>query len=281
MTTGWLATERNTLRPRTLSRLESVEWILSQDDMAISQKLDGRRLMIARGDDGVIGISRDGGDAATPEHLVEAFTRVKSGWVFDGEYLDGIYHVFDVLRMPDGSLCTISWKERQSILHTVLAEFDDRVKVVHQIYGFLKEEYIEQLENNRAEGIVAARMDGIYRYGLRSNNIGKYKFIKDADCIITEMGRGGSDNLVLSLYDDSGNLCEIGKVSALTGDGKHHTFSLGEVVQVEFLYVTQDLKLYQPVKPKLRLDKSATECTMDQILPFVTSKAVVTPTEGS
>lgn len=279
MTTGWPGTElRARLIPRTLNRINDLDWIIDQDDMAVSQKLDGRRLMIVRGDDAVIGISRSGGDADIPKHLEEAFTRVKPGWIFDGEILDGVYHVFDVLHMPDAPLISISWKERQSILSTVLNDFDPKVQVVHQVYGFLKEDFIEQLRESRAEGLVAVRMDGIYRYGVRSNNIGKYKFVKDVDCIITEMGRDGSDNLVLSLYDDTNSLREIGRVSALTGDGKHHEFSLGEVVQVEFLYVTQDLRLYQPVKPKLRLDKAPAECTMEQILPFVTSKDIVTPT---
>jgi bifunctional non-homologous end joining protein LigD len=279
--TGWLETEFNGRlpQPRTLVSIVDPANTLASDDMAVSQKLDGRRLLLVRTSDGVIGVSRAGTETQIPNHIITAFSRVRDGWIFDGEYVDDTYHVFDLLRMPDNPLHTHAWKYRQEALQTVLDNFDPQVKVVNQVYGFLKQDFVDALEKGNAEGYVMSHINGIYRYGVRSNAIGKYKFVKDVDCVILHMGEGGSDNLVLGVYDDSdGKLVEIGKVSALTGDGKKHTFSIGEVVSVSYLYVTKDLRLYQPVKPKLRLDKTAEQCKLDQVLPFVTSKDVLKPT---
>jgi bifunctional non-homologous end joining protein LigD len=244
--------------------------------MAVSQKLDGRRLMLVRDYSGVIGISRAGTETSVPDKIIEAFKQVKPEWIFDGEVLGDTYHVFDVVSTPGmNNFHTLRWQDRQDVLKTILQDFDENVKIVQQVYGFLREDYFEMLRQQNAEGVVFANVDGSYRFGVRNNTIGKYKFLKTADCVITDKGVNGSDNLVLALYNEQGELVEVGKVSAITGDGAHHDFSLGEVVEVTFLYVTKDVRLYQPVTPKLRLDKAPEQCMLDQILPYITTKEVV------
>ena len=49
----------------------------------------------------------------------------------------------------------------------------------------------------------------------------------------------------------------------------------GDVVEVQILYVSDDDRLYQPTRPRLRDDKTATECTWDQLEPNKTDKTLI------
>ena len=87
--------------------------------------------------------------------------------------------------------------------------------------------------------------------------------------MVIDRGINGKDNLLLGVYRD-GEMVEVGKVSALTGDGPR--VSIGDVVTVKVLYASAAGKLYLPVTPHLRTDKSRTDCGYEQIIALQTNK---------
>jgi len=118
-------------------------------------------------------------------------------------------------------------------------------------------EWIERLRYDNREGVVLHEDTRVY----------KYKFVKQVDCFVTGVGLDGKNNLSLSVYNDEGKEVNVGRISALTGDGKHVT--MGDVVQVNCLYATKSLRLYQPTKPIIRKDKLPQECGIQQLKVIV------------
>jgi bifunctional non-homologous end joining protein LigD len=264
------------LKPQLLTELSetTLQNLIDSEDYSISQKLDGRRLMLERSGLKVIGWGRSGLEAEVPKPIHEAFMSVRSDWIFDGELIKNIYHVFDVVKYPGGMLNQHSWIERQHLLKKVLTGFSENVKIVPQhLKPFEKQSLYDDCVSARAEGVVFCHIDSKYLWGIRSKRCFKYKFLKTIDCFIIDKSIDSKDNLVLGLYDDNGNVVDVGKVSALTGDGKHHEFQVGEVVTITYLYATESNRLYQPVRPKLRKDKSREECLMNQMI-FKSNKIV-------
>lgn len=244
-----------------------VDKYIKSNDYALSQKLDGRRALVSRRNLDVYCFGRSGLEAKLPVNVKDAFMKVKSNWTFDGEIIDDIYYVFDILEYPAGTIVDRPWIERNNLLQTVLQNFSESVKIVKQ--SFTTEDKLSHYEDCLAigaEGIVLCNVLSPYRAGRRSSQALKYKFTKTIDCIVIDKSINGKDNLVLGLYDDNHNLIDVGKVSAITGDGKHYEFQIGDVVTVKYLYATKSYRLYQPVLPTLRLDKEADECQISQMI---------------
>lgn len=257
------------IRPQLLSELNisGLSNLIKSEHFAMSQKLDGRRLMVEISDLKISGWARSGLEADIPECIMSDFSRVRSNWTFDGELVDKTYHVFDLIKYPGGDLRKNRWEDRQEILNAVLTGFSDHIKIVKQsVDPTRKQQFFDACFESKVEGVVFCETSSTYLMGMRSSRCLKYKFKKTIDCVIVDKSLDSKDNLVLGVYDDNQNLINIGKVSALTGDGRHHEFQIGEVVTVEYLYATKANRLYQPVKPKLRKDKGAKECSITQMI---------------
>ena len=244
---------------------QDLDKLLDSDDYAISQKLDGVRLIVSRVGLSVHGIGRSGNGIVIPCNIKSDFMKVRSDWTFDGELIGNTYHVFDVIEFPSGSLALQPWQTRHNLCKEVLRDFSDHVKIVPQHFGNDKRPFFERCKEERTEGVVFANINDRYRFGMRSPNTLKYKFVKTIDCVVTDKNINGKDNLVLSVYDN-GELVDVGKCSAITGHGKHYDFKIGDVVTVTYLYGTKSRRLYQPVSPILRTDKDANECLMSQMI---------------
>lgn len=73
----------------------------------------------------------------------------------------------------------------------------------------------------------------------------------------------GKQNLRLAVYRD-GKKVDVGDCTARAGDGL--AIKKGDVVEVRYLYVGANGRLYQPTFPKIRDDKAPHECTWDQLV---------------
>lgn len=257
-----------TQRPSEISDLE-INSYLNNEDYAISQKLDGHRVIVQTGP--LRCFTRQGHDRDVPASLRDALGHIESEWIFDGELLDKTYHCFDILATSRGNVRSWRWSQRQTVL-TAALQNRPGVVVVPQITGAeAKREFFELCEKKKVEGVVFARIDAPYKPGRNLNTV-KHKFMKDIDCVVIDRNINGKDNLLLGVYRNN-SLIEVGKVSALTGDGPKA--QIGDVVSVRVLYATNGDKLYLPVKPKIRYDKSPHECTYDQLGPLKTNKQPV------
>lgn len=131
-----------------------------------------------------------------------------------------------------------------------------------------KQRLLAHVRDEGGEGIVLKDRAAPYEPGVRSKRNLKVKFRKTVDCIVTARNEGRQSNAHLAVYED-GALRPIGKCSMI---GKPDA-QVGDVVEVAYLYATESLTLYQPSLARLRPDKDAVDCTLDQLRPV--SKAVI------
>lgn len=245
-----------------------LQFYLHNDDFAMSQKLDGHRMIVQTGP--LRCYTRQGHEREIPASVRDALGGIESEWIFDGELLDKTYHCFDILSTSKGDIRKWEWHQRQAILAAALK--DKPIHVVKQYMGTdAKTEFFERCKEEQVEGVVFARIDGKYQSG-RSTNTVKYKFFKTVDCVVIDKRVGDRDNLMLGVYKDE-EMVEVGKVSALTGDGPRA--EVGDVVTVTILYTTKSGKLYLPTKARRRSDKQPSECLFEQVERLHTNRSTL------
>ena len=242
---------------------------LDNDSFAMSQKLDGHRMIVKTGP--LRCYTRNGHDRDVPASVQAALGDIDSEWIFDGELLDKTYHCFDILSTSKGDIRKWEWADRQALLKAALNARD--IPIVTQHFGTQdKTLFFKKCQEAKVEGVVFARRSGKYKASGRTQDVVKYKFFKDVDCEVIGKATGGRDNLMLGVYRGD-ELVEVGKVSALTGDGPR--IQIGDVVTVRVLYATPSGKLYLPVTPRIRLDKRSDECQYEQIERLQTNKSTI------
>lgn len=250
-----------------------LEELLSNDRWAMSQKLDGHRLVVQTGPVGVY--NRHGEERTVPKELAAALDWIDARWILDGEWLDNTLHVFDIISTSRGSVARWPWETRQKLLGDLIPQIalkTNTVTLVQQVYGTeAKRELFDRCRENMVEGVVFALTDSRYWHGKRTEMVYKYKFIKEVDCIVRAKGLDGKDNLELGMFQN-GIVVSVGRCSALTGDGPK--VKPGDVVTVKVLYSTETGRLFHPVKPRLRTDKHPEECTFDQVEAIKTNKEI-------
>ena len=239
---------------------------IASDAWCMQQKLDGERMIIDTRGDVVKCYNRNGVEKNIPPQL----NLYSSEYLLDGEFLNGKYYAFD---RPD--LTSMKYIDRYNMLNK---EFLSEYLGVEVLPIYLtqedKQRKFEEFYSNNSEGVMFKRVDGMYKNG-RSSSVLKYKFISDIDCIVIERPSNANpdkQNMYLGMYSN-GEIVEVGKVSALTGDGPK--LKIGDVCKISCLYVTKGGNLFQPVKPMLRVDKDPTECTIDQLDQLLTNKEVL------
>lgn len=251
---------------------EDPEVLLKSNLWALSQKLDGERMVIRSNRDALQAWGRSGTPRPLPATLTDAMMEVPAGWAFDGEYLDDTFYVFDILEAAGKSLLPLPFSQRFNTLTKALARRDHSMVLVgHAFNESSKREQFEYLRDNNKEGVVFKDTGAGYKSGKNRRWL-KFKFKNHIDCFVTDKNINGKQNLEVSVYRN-GDPVSIGKVSALDGDGDK--LKIGDVCSVECLYTTAEGKLYQPHTPIFRTDKTAKECTWDQIEQAKTNKKVV------
>jgi bifunctional non-homologous end joining protein LigD len=206
------------------------------------------------------------------------------------------YVVFDILEKDGKSLTDTPLIERKRILKAAMREGE------HVILSIFEEEagesFYDAALKQGVEGIVAKKKDSPYEPGTRSGNWLKIKPLTSCDCAIFgyTSGQGSRKNtfgaLILGLYDGATPVY-VGKVgtgfsetalelltqtfrdlqvseTTLTKvDVSDSVTWLEPVLVCEIVYqsVTKENKVRMPRFHHLRSDKTAMECTFDQVRP--------------
>lgn len=209
-----------------------------------------------------------------------AFSEVSQELLLDGELVDGCLWVFDV------PWCNVwlggtTFSQRREILELLAVRYgwNDKTSPVRVVPCARTESektaLWDTILNNGGEGAMLKNICGLYPSTNKRIKDGlKCKRTYTAECLVINRDVSGSKNAVLGLYDptmkqvrDVGRCSMIGKADAQPGD----------VIEVEFLYVP-DLscpKLYQPRMLRIRDDRRASDCTIDQIAHCEARKAVI------
>jgi bifunctional non-homologous end joining protein LigD len=251
---------------------------ITNDRYSGQQKLDGHRVLT----EVVAGVVRPFNRAGDirPAYLPQAIARclqdtLTGHWILDGELIGDTYWVFDLLQALGVVTPDTPCAHRLHVLEEFFTVWQPPscIQVVPRaVDEASKIALIRKVFDSGGEGIILRDTTRAYHPGRRTSDILKAKFISDADCVVIQTKHDGKDNLVLGIYNDAGRLVEVGHCTALSGNGMDAR--QGDVVTVQYLYMTDDHRLYQPTKPRIRHsngrlahtpdDKLATECKMDQ-----------------
>jgi len=233
------------------------------------QKIDGKRALVHVADRKAVAYNRQGEETGMPDTVHQAFDNkgFDGRWVFDGEILDHVLWVFDVLVCPgpEGSITDLrdlAFSARRQFLDQLFDQWKpEHVKLVRQEHRDVKKSMlIKQVHDSGGEGVVIKHLASKYE-GKRSHNWLKLKFTATHEAVVTNLLRGGKELAVDIGYTHGGVLVEAGglKIPNRIID----QVKAGTVVEVRYLYATADHKLYQPVFLRIRDDKTPEECTTE------------------
>jgi bifunctional non-homologous end joining protein LigD len=253
--------------------------VLGDDAMVAQQKLDGVRVLVHRGD-ALVATNRDGQVTELAAAALAGLEYLPRDTIVDGEVLGGAFWLFDVLRLAGDDVRGRGYLERHALLDSELepALTAGAAVLPVAIGGKRKRGLLDKLRAARAEGIVFKHRDAPYKSGRPASGgtQRKYKFVKSADVVILE---NAGNAYRMAVYDGR-TLVDVGRVFAGTTNASRKDLDArlarGErpVVEVSYLYATDDVKLFQPVFVKTRDDKPAAECVHAQLVR--TDRRVVT-----
>lgn len=243
----------------------------------VQQKLDGDRLLIHANDGAVSALNRNGElrRNSVPRKVLDQFRGLPGEWFFDGELLDEFW-VFDMpvaggVVSPDHSL-----EFRLDMLATTFQHLDPDRRWVRLLptarVGSDKAKLVDSIVHQGAEGLVFKHRQGLYRSGCRTEQMLKFKLWNTADVVVSGVRLDGHNNCEYSLWDGE-QWVVVGSCSL---EGKPGV-RIGDVVEVKYLYASEDSKLYQPSLMRVRDDKPAQQCTIDQLAFTNRSVAEFTP----
>ena len=260
--------------------------LLTHPDWVSEQKMDGTHVLAIVEAGGVSYKSGDGRSqlkhTAVTQHLHKvtpvlqemAHAAQSETMVLDGEMMieDGQFRLFD-LPFMDGPF-SISpqdpWKKRRDWL-TTIASGDDQVIPVHAAEGLQEKiDLLDRVIDQGAEGVMYKHKGNVYLPGVRTDKVVKYKLVKTADVIVTDVNKPDPQHgsAGLAVYGPGGQLVDVGRCSLI---GKPHV-EPGDVIEIRYLYWTGQ-RVYQPRMDRVRTDKSPMKCGLGQFRAY--SRAVV------
>lgn len=266
--------------------------------VVFEQKLDGSRALVII-NAGSITFNTQGARALTHSAASQHFGEIRKSLeqlqaaivggsendeiVLDGELMidTGHLYLFDCPSMILAGVTTVTteteFAQRRLVLESLAGFFGHRVHVVEQAKTEAEKlDLAERVFTNVGEGIMAKDVRAKFEPGKRIKSQLKVKFCRTADVVVlardTEASpglKGGTKlNAKFGVWDE-GKFTEIGNCSMIGKDDAQ----VGDVIEVEFLYMGAGGRLVQPRMKRTRDDKSATECTFDQFETY--SKAIV------
>lgn len=243
---------------------------LLSDEWWCEQKLDGNRIMVEVEDHNVTFYNRKGDRTQVTGPVAKLFGELSQGpWVFDGELCKERFHVFDLPIAGEVITPRTPFETRRQALELAFEHWSPDQRFINLVSTKKtphdKLALYERAKAEGAEGVMLKDKAGIYLSGKRYSRMRKCKFVHDVDCVVIATGLDGKANMSLGLYNYKGELVSVGECTALAGDGAK--IAPGDVVCVKYLYAVDPRKprLYQPTYPKIRVDKSALECTINQL----------------
>lgn len=271
-----------------------VKQYVQSDQWWVEQKLDGQRFLLLVAEGEISAFNRNGVEMTLPDQIAADFVSFKTAdtmWHFDGELVDGEYHIFDVLWAGDtcdGGMTDKPFEQRRNRLEKIFSFWEpDHCHLVRCAKTETeKADLIVKLERECSEGAVLKKRTATYNvHGKRVKTWLKLKFVQCADVVVMELNRGGKPQAVTIgmmrervTFSNNGHrrlatTVELLEEVAGCKVPANLELEVGDVLEVRYLYATEDNKLTQPIFVRKRTDKQPEECTMSDQMKF-TSKAI-------
>lgn len=237
---------------------------LRHPDWCLQEKFDGRRLLIEKAGEKIVGCNRRGLAISLPFPFIRDLHRLERDLVFDGESVGDTFHVFDLLELDGEDLRPRPLKQRLVELINLLASAQcPSLSMIHTTFSTAdKTRLFEEIRQGRREGVVFKRIDAPYTPG-RPNSGGhalKHKFTATLSAVVDRLNAQRSVALKLRGQKDwqsAGNV---------TIPANQPLPQPGDVVEVRYLYAFPESGvLFQPVCLGIRTDITAAECGTRQL----------------
>ena len=243
----------------------------------VERKYDGIRVFLFKSGEKLVMSSKHGG-IYTPKSTPQAFARVPefihapNRMILDGEYVareeKGLF-LFDVLQVDDRDVRTMSLLDRKKILREILKGTDLEVPYTLARTAQKIVEMKDATVDEGREGVMVKNPQSAYG---QPNSWLKLKRFDTADVFVTgavetkEMRSTGiARSWAVAVYDDSGQIVELGNVGSMVEGIDPRKVNEGTVIEVRFQEVTRDKKLRAPFILKIRHDKTPDECLYSQL----------------
>lgn len=237
-------------------------------DFTFEQKLDGRRMAWETGSGHLYNKKGQyiGNTADRVQYLPKPFSSTYP--ILDGEYVEYEGHhefwCFDIVNYNFQNSKATFFDRRNFIENFCIMNKIPLVKSC--VTAEEKANFAAQALNWGAEGLIAKDKTKIYG---AVGSMFKLKFKKRVDCVVMDVN--DKESVDVGLWDSvEQEYVPIGSVSTY---GKERPY-IRDVLEVEYLYVSRNGRLVQPVLIRIRDDKIDIECTFDQLLT-TTPKAVI------
>lgn len=253
-----------------------VQRLLSDPNWAWQEKENGDRRLVERGGERVVDYNRhaERGKGLSPNVVAALKKHPLHQFVIDGEFVTHVnkYFVFDALHLGDHNIVNERYRTRLDYIHAAFDGFHPDIVVIPS--AFTPEDKValfERLQKERGEGFVMKDLRAPYRPSNKQGTLRfnyRYKFVKTLDAVVIGDTKERDDKGMLKNSVRLGLFMPNGFLKDICGATKKSSYVLkpGDVVELAYLYGTGTLDVVQPRILKLRDDKSAQECTIDQII---------------
>ena len=252
--------------PQLLNSIEetTVLDLMNDDNWCMQEKQDGRRLIISKRGQDIIGINKKGNTVGLNIPLFNVVKDFDADVIIDGESIGDHLYAFDLLELDGVDIRSWPYRERLAALMNLLSSVQQTtIKLVDTAFtSHQKLELLKQLKAKKREGIVFKHVFSPSTPG-KPNSGGtqlKHKFVAMLSAVVAKINRQRS--VELQLLGQHGWV----KCGNVTVPSNHKFPQAGQVVEIRYLYAFKESGvLFQPVYLGPRDDVDDNECLASQL----------------
>ena len=212
---------------------EQVLKLIQDDNWCMQEKQDGRRLIVQKHGQDIIGINKKGNTVGLALPLFDGVRGFDADVTIDGESIGENLFAFDLLELDGVDIRSWPYRERLAALMNLLFSVQQRsIKLVETAFTTpQKLALLHELKAGKREGIVFKQVFSAYTSG-RPNSGGnqlKHKFVATLSALVAKVNQQRS--VAISLLGKNG----WQMAGNVTIPANHSIPRVGEVVEVQFL----------------------------------------------
>ena len=254
--------EHSGLAPQLLTEITFEDALKFCDDprYCAQQKHDGERRLLERAEK-LRGVNKKGFyTQPTSEILSSAEDISATSFIIDGEDMGQMLWVFDLLEYNGNDIRLRPYRERYAMLTEIIGKTES-IKVVETAFTRdEKHDLLERIAAKNLEGIVFKRIDEPYSAGKGGDQY-KFKYFYETSVIVTDIS-DTKRSVSMAVLDD-GKKVPVGKV---TIPANTHIPSVGDIIEVKYLYAFKGGALFTASFLKHRNDVDDTDCDISRLI---------------